>query len=1124
MNKIAKEHWEALEGLGFYQTPQALIAQHLVLRQKLQTSSDFTDQRLAELREFITRSSLSGKLIDNADERRLPQTYLYYWHDTLITQHDIEIEPTLAEHDSMLVNDLVDEIETAFVEAEEPLVKKLMVQLISSDTTDETVEYQSFLLSDFLEGNSQLFNEKQVRQTIEKLEMMGVIYVEYFEFGDLRIEVGYTSLLHSWLKFQEWLAEKRHKLQRRRRLSMAAEQWIESGQDENYLWQKKERSDVPYEEELTAVETQFLRACDTAVEENFKQLKKRTQRLTVLVILIGMLLLVASYLGWVADKNRDIAEVSRVTAVAGATEANSARATSDIDATVAVIAQQTAEAGEINAEIAQQTAEAGATTAAEAQVASEIDAQIAVEARATAEAAEATAVYNENLAETEARISSSRELAAVAENNLANNPNLSIMLAVEAMSITLDENASMVIDTPIEVQNVFFRALKASLLKQTVTAHDEEISTIAYSPDGNRIATGSLDSNIKMWDATQGLREIWSSDLHSDAVSQVMFSSDGLNLFSSGQDQFVNLWNVQSGQNIRNMQETTNLPIFSLALNNDGTIFASGNRNGVAYLWNISNPNSPVVTGLFQGHMIGSAVVGITFLDEIERVVTIGRDGRLIFWTNTGVALHSILTTTDDRGRAIPLRSVLASPDGLSIITGDGQGRIKIWQLPDGIQNWQELDSFIGSASPINDMEFSPSGRWLAVAHEDGSVRIWEFATRRIFYILSEHDEAVTSVDFGPTDEILITSDGQTLRQWSIASVGNRPTVLAAHETAVTHIAQNPLGNIFATADDSANIFLWNSSNQLMNSFPITTTASITVTTENSVTSQDIIFDVNNMSFSDDGTWLAVSGNDGRILIWETGKYEETVLEISHGDIPTEIQFQFQNEFIWSSDGANLLKQWNVQTGNLVDTKTFEKPIRAFSINSAGTQLIVSLDNEDGSNSLISQNLETGELLWEVLQESTSVEIVTFSNNGRYFATSSLDSPVQIWTATSGEIHQVLSGHIGRITSISFHPDDSQVVTTSSDRRAILWDFETGQPIFELEDHTASVNDATFTIDGDSLITVGSDTTVQINTIDIETLYQEGLEFAEINNLWLTDQQCEQFLHGDPCLTEEDHE
>ena len=158
----------------------------------------------------------------------------------------------------------------------------------------------------------------------------------------------------------------------------------------------------------------------------------------------------------------------------------------------------------------------------------------------------------------------------------------------------------------------------AIVLRET----DSGVLSVAFSPDGTRIVSGSHDYTIRVWDARSGDVVAGPFEGHTDYVRSVAFSPDGTRIVSGSDDRTIRVWDARSGDVIAGPFEGHTSDVMSVAFSPDGTRIVSGSDDRTIRVWDARSGD--VVAGLFEGHT--DYVMSVAFSPDGTRIVSASDD------------------------------------------------------------------------------------------------------------------------------------------------------------------------------------------------------------------------------------------------------------------------------------------------------------------------------------------------------------------------------------------------------------------------------------------------------------------------------------------------------------------
>jgi len=297
--------------------------------------------------------------------------------------------------------------------------------------------------------------------------------------------------------------------------------------------------------------------------------------------------------------------------------------------------------------------------------------------------------------------------------------------------------------------------LYAHLLK-TLAGHTDIVRSVAFSPDGQTIVSGSWDNTIKLWDATNG-NLIRTLAGHEKIVTSVAFSPDGQTIASGSDDHTIKLWNTADGNLIRTLAGHIGL-VLSVAFNPDGQIIASGSDDNTIKLWNTTNGS---LLRTITGHT--DIVRSVAFSPDGQTIASGSWDNTIKLWNTTNGNLIRTLA-----GHTNIAKSVSFSPDGQTIASGSNDRNIKLWNVANG----HLIRTLSGHTGPVNSVSFSPDGQIIASGSDDDTIKLWNAANGNLIRTFVSHTSIINSVAFSPDGQTITSgSFDKTIKLWGLTSL-----------------------------------------------------------------------------------------------------------------------------------------------------------------------------------------------------------------------------------------------------------------------------------------------------------------------------------------------------------------
>jgi WD40 repeat protein/energy-coupling factor transporter ATP-binding protein EcfA2 len=649
--------------------------------------------------------------------------------------------------------------------------------------------------------------------------------------------------------------------------------------------------------------------------------------------------------------------------------------------------------------------------------------------------------------------------------------------AITTLAFSPDGNwlATGSADTTARLWNMNNPSAEPIVLK----GHEEGISTLAFSPDGNWLATGSSDTTARLWNMRDPSGEPILLKGHEDYISTLAFSPDGNWLATGSGDNTIRLWDMHNPSGEPIVLKGHEHFIRTLAFSPDGNWLATGSEDTTARLWDMSDPSSePIV---LNGH----AFITITAL-------AFSPDGNWLATGSDDDTTASLWDLHDPSGEPIVLighegsiYTLAFSPDGNWLATGSEDTTARLWDMSDPSSKPLVLNGHQGF---IYTLAFSPDGNWLATGSWDTTARLWDMRDLSAEpLVLKGHERIIDTLAFSPDGNWLATGSWDTTaRLWDLRNSSAESILLKGHEDYISTLAFSPDGNWLATGSYYTTASLWDMRDP----------------SAESILLKGHEGEIYTLAFSPDGNWLATGSEDTTARLWDMSDPSgEPILLKGHEDYIYTLAFSPDGNWLATGSGDNTIRLWDMNNPSAqpIVLNGHKDSFYDLAFSPDGNWLATGSD-DDTTASLWDMRNPSGEPI--VLKgHEGSIYTLAFSPDGNWLATGSEDTTARLWEMRNptGE-PIILKGHEGPITTLAFSSDGNWLATGSDDDTAHLWNMNDPfvEPII-LKGHDDGITALALSPDGNWLATGSGDTTARLwymGNLSAEPIVLKGHEYG----------------------------
>jgi len=588
---------------------------------------------------------------------------------------------------------------------------------------------------------------------------------------------------------------------------------------------------------------------------------------------------------------------------------------------------------------------------------------------------------------------------------------------------------------------------------KTLRGHFDGVSSVAYSPDGRRILTGSYDQTAKVWDAANGT-ELLTIEGHSGRLWSAAFSPDGQRIVTGG-DAAAKVWDAASGKELVTLKwygkGIVSAAFVSAAFSPDGRRIVTGSDDPSARVWDAASGKELLA---LKGHTLG--IRAVAFSPDGRRIVTGSEDQTAKVWD--AASGKELLTL---KGHSEQVWSVAFSPDGQRIVTGSDDQSAKVWDANSG----KELLTLKGHSLEIRAVAFSPDGQRIVTGSEDQTTKVWDAASGKDLLTLKGHSGEITSVAFSPDGQRIVTGSGDwrstgdhRAKVWKAAS-GKELLTLEGHSKLIMSAVFSPDGQRIVTGSKDQTAKVWDAASG-----------------KELLTIKGHSGSISFATFSPDGQRIVTGSADHTAKVWQAASGKDLLTLKGHGAALLSVAFSPDGQRIVTSSEDATAKVWETASGReLLTLKGHSGWVWSAAFSPDGQRIVT---GSWGAAQV--WEASSGKELLALKGHSGATYCVAFSPDGRKIATASSDATAKVWDAASGKDLLTLRGHSEQVWSVGFSPDGQRIVTGSPDRTAKVWEIATGKELLTLKGHSNYVRSVAFSPDGRRIVTGSMDNTAKV--------------------------------------------
>jgi WD40 repeat protein/transcriptional regulator with XRE-family HTH domain len=556
---------------------------------------------------------------------------------------------------------------------------------------------------------------------------------------------------------------------------------------------------------------------------------------------------------------------------------------------------------------------------------------------------------------------------------------------------------------------------RGRLLHLVWQAHTDVVSTLAFSPDGSTLASGSWDGTLKLWNLPSGAL-LWRGR-HTNTISCLAFSPDGRLLASSGRDAAVQFWDAHSGTNLQILPHPG--AVYRVIWSPDGGLLASGDFAGSIRLWQVQKTAPARCVQTIEGHT--DRVLGLDFAPDGRTLASGSWDRTVKLWEVASGSLLQTLSRHRDK-----VHCVAWSRDGRTVASGSVDKTI--W-LDDVVQGHSQV-ALRGHSAAVYSLAFTSDSASLLSGGEDGTLRVWDVASKQCLRVMQGYAIGIYEIDWSPDGMHLVSGGTDTLVTIWDVTIGTASKVLQGHNWIVYGLAWSPDGRWLASCELHTLIRLWDA----------TSGACVQ-------TLQDLAASPLDVAWSPDGQLLAWGTDQHGLQVWDMTKQD---LLWDKRPFSTIIHY-----VAWSPDGTRVvgggddggLYLWGIADGMPRQRLPGHQGMATRVVWSPDGTRLASCGSSGDTGELFVWDVQSGERLQTFAGHSGIVYAAVWTPSGDLLVSGGSDGILRWWDVQSGKCLRMRTAHQGTVLSLRKSPDGKLLASCGDDGAIHIWELKSGEHV-----------------------------------------------------------------------------